>query len=61
MPPDQSDDFTPEETARRRDAVLKIMVNTPPQPRANHRPDQGKRKSTGVDRASTASARQQKP
>ena len=27
-------DFSPEETARRRDAVLKRMLNTPPQPRA---------------------------
>ena len=27
------EEFSEEETARRRDAVLKIMVNTPPQPR----------------------------
>jgi hypothetical protein len=30
----QSDDqYTPEETARRRDAVVKAMINTPPTPR----------------------------
>jgi hypothetical protein len=32
------DEYSPEETARRRDAVLKIMVNTPQQPHATHRP-----------------------
>jgi hypothetical protein len=32
-PERQEDEYGPEETARRRDAVLKVMVNMPPQPR----------------------------
>lgn len=55
------DEYSPEEAARRRDAVLKIMVNTPPQPRASNRQTQGKRKSTGAGRGRKASVRQQKP
>jgi hypothetical protein len=54
-------EYSDEETARRRDAVLKIMVNTPPQPHANNRPTQKKRKPTGADRAQKAAARPQKP
>jgi len=30
-----TDEYSPEETARRRDAVLKAMINTPPRP---HKP-----------------------
>jgi len=56
------DQYSPEETARRRDAVLKIMVNTPPQPRVTRRPVQpGKQKPTGADRAQKPSVRPQKP
>jgi hypothetical protein len=55
------DQFSEEETARRRDAVLKIMVNTPPQPRISNRPAQGKRKPTGEGRAQKVVDRQQKP
>lgn len=48
----KADEYSPEEAERRRDAVLKILVNTPPQPRATHPPGRSKkRKSTGVDRA----------
>jgi hypothetical protein len=44
------DQYSPEETAQRRDAVLKILVNTPPQPHATHRPvRQRRRKTTGED------------
>lgn len=38
-----SDDYTPEEAARRRDEVIRRMANTPPQPRAN-RPAKGQGK-----------------
>jgi hypothetical protein len=59
---DIDDQYSPDEAARRRDAVLKIMVNTPPQPRAIPRPAQLKtRKKTGEDRPRKASGRQQKP
>src|SRR5437660_994776 len=33
-PKADNEEYPAEEAARRRDAVLKIMVNTPPQPRA---------------------------
>jgi hypothetical protein len=60
--PGKNDEFSEEETAKRRDAVLKIMVNTPPQPRATHPPGQPKkRKPTGEGRAPKASDRPQKP
>jgi len=56
------DNYSPEEAARRRDAVLKIMVNTPTQPRATRRPAEPKsRKSTGVGRARKPSVPPQKP
>jgi hypothetical protein len=46
------DEYSPEDAARRRDAVLKIMVNTPPQPRATQSPARSKKqKSIGEDRA----------
>jgi hypothetical protein len=57
------DQYGPEETAQRRDAVLKIMVNTPPQPHATRPAVRSKkRKSTGADRAKAKpSARRGKP
>ncbi|HVC52479.1 MAG TPA: hypothetical protein VND87_10695 [Stellaceae bacterium] len=45
-----NDQYDPEETARRRDAVLKIMVNTPPQPRVTRQAPKT-RKSAAADRA----------
>jgi hypothetical protein len=60
MAKQNDDDYSPEETARRRDAVLKVMVNTPPQPRTNLRRSQGKRIPTGEGRTRKASARQRK-
>jgi hypothetical protein len=57
---DPDDQYAPDEAARRRDAVLKIMVNTPPQPRASNRPARKSRKSTGADRVRKDAARQQK-
>lgn len=47
------DDYSPEEVERRRDAVLKIMVNTPPRPRSTQ--DRPKKKTT------TALGRQKPP
>ena len=48
-------EYTPEETARRSDEVLKRMLNTPPQPHATHRPGQPRsRKPTVSDRARRA-------
>lgn len=58
------DEYSPEEAARRRDAVLKIMVNTPPQPHATRSPVRSKKKqkSAGEDRAKARpSARRGKP
>jgi hypothetical protein len=58
----QDDQYSPDETARRRDAVLKIMVNTPPQPRTTRPPIRGgKQKPTGAGRKPKAAGRQQKP
>jgi len=56
------DEYSPEETARRRDAVLKILVNTPPQPHTT-RQDRSKKKGTSVSGRTTrkTSVRQQKP
>jgi len=54
------DNLSEEEVARRRDAILRIMVNTPPQPRVSNRPTQGKRKSTGAGLAPKAADRPQK-
>jgi hypothetical protein len=60
MSDETDEEYGPEETTRRRDAVLKIMVNTPPQPRPSNRQADKNRKSTGADRAQRASDRQQK-
>jgi hypothetical protein len=54
------DQYDAEETAKRRDAILRVMVNTPPQPRTSNRPAQGKQKSTGAGRARKAADRPQK-
>lgn len=54
--------YSPDETARRRDAVLKILVNTPPQPHAARQLRSKKRKTTAAGReARKPSGRQQKP
>ena len=59
---DDDETYSPEETARRRDAVLKILVNTPPQPQANRPARPGKKKTTASDRpARKTSARQKNP
>jgi hypothetical protein len=52
---DKDELYSPEESARRRDEVIRRMANTPPQPKANHRPKR-KRKAVadrvaGKDRA----------
>lgn len=41
--------FDAEETARRRDAVIRRMANTPPQPKLNPRPK--KKRKVGAGRA----------
>jgi hypothetical protein len=57
----ESDEYSPEEAARRRDAVLKILVNTPPQPQSTRLARPGKKKTTASDRAARkTSARQKK-
>jgi len=59
---ESNDEYSPEETARRRDAVLKILVNPPPQPHATRSTRPGKKKTTASDRAARKpSARQKKP
>lgn len=51
------DEFLPEETARRRDEVIRRMANTPPQPRtkSSGHPT-GKKKSSDPDRAGRKSS-----
>jgi hypothetical protein len=56
---EQDENYSAEETARRRDAVLKIMVNTPPQPRASNPSARKTRKPTGADRKRKTADRQQ--
>lgn len=60
---DKDDEYTAEEAARRRDAVLKVMVNTPPRPRTSGLQDRAeRRKPTGAGRAARkASGRHGKP
>jgi hypothetical protein len=59
---DTKDEYSHEETARRRDAVLKILVNTPPQPQATRSNRPGKKKTTVSGPADRKpSARQKKP
>jgi len=54
-------EFTDQEVADRRDAILRVMVNTPPQPRTNNRPVRKSQKQTGAGQARKASDRPQKP
>jgi hypothetical protein len=54
------DEYSDEETARRRDAVLKILLSTPPQPHVTRPAQPGKQKPTGAGRAREVVARQQK-
>jgi hypothetical protein len=62
MKENDPDEYSSEETARRRDAVLKILVNTPPQPQATCPPRPRKKKTIASDRpARKTSARQKKP
>jgi hypothetical protein len=42
----QDDQYGPEETARRRDEVIRVMANTPPQPRVT-RPKRKKKAASG--------------
>jgi hypothetical protein len=59
---EEEEQYPAEIAARRRDAVLQIMVNTPPQPHAIHRQDRAKRrKTTASDQAKKAGVRQRKP
>jgi hypothetical protein len=57
------DEYSPEETARRRDAVLKILVNTPPQPHATRqgKPKERRKTTASGQAARKTSARQKKP
>lgn len=54
---DSDDEFDAEETAHRRDEVVRRMANTPPQPRKKPtRSRQRKRTSTGSGRAARKNA-----
>ena len=57
---DDDETYSPEETARRRDAVLKILVNTPPQPQATRSARPRKKKTTASDRAARKPSDRQK-
>jgi hypothetical protein len=48
MANDVDDQYSSEEAARRRDAVLKIMVNPPPQPHATRPSAQPKKRKPAV-------------
>ena len=43
----QSDTYSVEEAAKRRDEVIRRMANTPPQPKANLRPKKKKKAAGG--------------
>ena len=45
-----SETYSPEEAAKRRDEVIRRMANTPPQPKLTPR-RQGKKKKAGAGRA----------
>ena len=56
-PKDAEDQYSAEEPARRRDRVIREMVNTPPQPNGKPTPHwSGKEKPTAVRRMSRNSA-----
>jgi hypothetical protein len=61
MNPKHGENFSPAETARRRDEVVRRMANTPPQPRVNPptRPA-GKKKTTASGRAARQSVASRK-
>jgi hypothetical protein len=62
MTKSNDDEYSPEETARRRDAVLKILVNTPPQPQVTRSDHPEMRRTTASDRVvRKTSSRQQNP
>jgi hypothetical protein len=44
-------EYSPDETARRRDEVVRRMANTPPQPKAKIPVRPEKKKRAGADRA----------
>jgi hypothetical protein len=48
---DDSEQYTPEEAARRRDEVVRRMANTPPRPKATASPGPRSRKKAAGDRA----------
>lgn len=54
------DDYTNDETARRRDEVIRRMANTPPQHRTKQDPPRKKAKATGVRRAAKRIDRRKK-
>ena len=43
----QSDTYSPEEAAKRRDEVIRRMANTPPQPKATLRPKKKRKSAVG--------------
>jgi hypothetical protein len=45
--PSKSDEYSDAETAKRRDEVIRRMANTPPQPKATHRPKKKKKAASG--------------
>jgi len=45
----KSEKYTEEETARRRDEVVRHMANTPPQPKLTPVRPQGRKKKAGLD------------
>jgi hypothetical protein len=49
------DSYSPEETARRRDVVIRRMANTPPQPHVT--PARKSRKKAGASQAGTKHCR----
>ena len=51
------DEFDADETARRRDEVVRRMSNTPPQPRQKPIRRQGKKKPSASDRVPLKNAR----
>jgi len=61
--PNDTGEYSPEETARRRDAVLKILVNTPPQPHATRQSQTKERRKTTASGQAVRkpSGRQKKP
>jgi hypothetical protein len=51
----QSNDYSVEETVRRRDEVIKRMLNTPPQPRRAKREQEAKEKPARKARSKSPS------